>query len=44
MGSICSEDRVKLTPEEKAIVDCKLCRDKINAYIRRLEVREKKIS
>ena len=42
MGSICSEDRVKLTPEEKAIVDCKLCRDKINAYIRRLEVREKK--
>ena len=42
MGSICSEDRVRLTPEEKAIVDCKLCRDKINAYIRRLEVREKK--
>ena len=42
MGSVCSEDRVKLTPEEKAIVDCKLCRDKINAYIRRLEVREKK--
>ena len=42
MGSICSEDRVKLTPEEKAIVDCKLCRDKINSYIRRLEVREKK--
>ena len=42
MGSICSEDRVKLTPEEKAIVDCKLCRDKINAYIKRLEVREKK--
>ena len=42
MGTICSEDRVKLSPEEKAIVDCKLCRDKINAYIRRLEVREKK--
>ena len=42
MGSICSEDRVRLTPEEKAIVDCKLCRDKINSYIRRLEVREKK--
>ena len=42
MGSICAEDRVRLTPEEKAIVDCKLCRDKINAYIRRLEVREKK--
>ena len=38
----CSEDRVTISPEEKAIIDCKLCRDKINAYIKRLEVREKK--
>ena len=38
----CSDNRVIISPEEKAIVDCKLCRDKINAYIRRLEVREKK--
>ena len=43
MGSICGEEReVKLTPEEKAIIDCKKCRDKISSYIRRLSVREKK--
>ena len=43
MGSICGEEReVKLTPEEKAIIDCKTCRDKISSYIRRLSVREKK--
>ena len=38
----CSDNRVTISPEEKAIIDCKLCRDKINAYIKRLEVREKK--
>ena len=43
MGSICGEEReVKLTPEEKAIIDCKTCSDKISSYIRRLSVREKK--
>ena len=43
MGSICGEEReVKLTPEEKTIIDCKTCRDKISSYIRRLSVREKK--
>ena len=30
------------TPKEKAILDCKLCRDKINNYIKRLSDREKK--
>lgn len=34
-------ERPKLSPEEKAILDCKQSRDKIKAYIKRLEINEK---
>jgi charged multivesicular body protein 6 len=33
-------ERPKLSPEEKAILDCKQARDKIKAYIKRLENNE----
>ena len=45
---ICDDDRERkvkpiiLKPEEQAIVDCKLCRDKINTYLKRLSERQKK--
>ena len=34
-------ERPKLTPEEKAIIDCKQSRDKLKAYIKRLDNNEK---
>ena len=45
---ICDDDRERkvkpiiLKPEEQAIVDCKLCRDRINNYLKRLSERQKK--
>ena len=47
MGN-CYDDRERkvkpiiLKPEEQAIVDCKLCRDRINNYLKRLSERQKK--
>ena len=49
MGN-CNEERERkvkpiiLKPEEQAIVDCKLCRDKINNYLKRLSERQTMIS
>jgi len=34
------KERAKLSPEDKAILECKQSRDKIKAYIKRLEVNE----
>ena len=38
MGSLCDKSETpKINNEEKAILDCKLARDKIKTYIKRLE-------
>ena len=43
MGIICGDKRTtKLNESEKAILECKKCRDKIKSYIRRLSDRENK--
>jgi hypothetical protein len=47
MGSIysafCSKSRTsKLNNQEQVVFNCKVCRDKIKAYIKRLEVNERK--
>ena len=42
MGICGEEPKVRLTETEKAILDCKKCRDKIKNYIKRLTEREKK--
>ena len=34
-------ERAKLSPEDKATLDCKQSRDKIKFYIKRLEINEK---
>lgn len=38
----CSGVKVKINDQEGALLECKLCRDKIKQYIKSLETREKK--
>jgi len=41
ISSLCSKSRIQtLDKEEQAIIDCKICRDKIKTYIKKLEKQE----